>query len=142
MVADLKDFEAFGLYYGDEILERMQNVGPIGGLLQVAAEQTEPVKLLPIVRAWAGAGGTITAETLDFLTERLIEGLKKSLPVDAIFLALHGAAASEKEDDVEGHLLSRRPRMRRRSHPGRRLPRSPCQYHATDGAMCERADRP
>src|SRR5262245_170529 len=106
MVADLEDFKAFGLYYGDEILERMQGVGPIGGLLEVTAEQSQPVTLLPIVRAWAGAGGTIAAETLDYLTERLIAGLKKSLPVDAVFLALHGAAASEKEDDIEGHVLS------------------------------------
>ena len=106
MVADRKDFEAFGLYFGDEILERMQNVGPVGGFLQVAAEQKEPVEIVPIVRAWAGAGGTITAPTLDFLTERLISGLKRSLPIDAIYLALHGAAASEKEDDVEGHVLS------------------------------------
>ena len=106
MVADLTDFEAFGLYFGKEILERMQNVGPIGGLLQVVAEQTEPVELVPIMRAWAGAGGTITARALDFLTERLLDGLQKALPVDAVFLALHGAAASEKEDDVEGHVLS------------------------------------
>lgn len=106
MVASLADFEAFGLYFGDEILERMRGVGPIGGFLQVAAEQDGPVELLSIVRAWGGAGGTITGETLGFLTERLLTGLKKSLPLDAIFLALHGAAASEKEDDVEGHVLS------------------------------------
>ncbi|HEY2251340.1 MAG TPA: M81 family metallopeptidase [Planctomycetaceae bacterium] len=105
MVAELADFEAFGLFFGDEILERMRGVGPIGGFLQVAAEQKEPVELLPLVRAWAGAGGTISATTINFLTERLISSLKKSLPVDAIYLALHGAAASEKEDDVEGHIL-------------------------------------
>lgn len=106
MVAELQDFEAFGLFFGDEILERMRDVGPIGGLLQAAAEQHERVEFVPLVRAWAGAGGTITAKTLDFLTDRLIAGLKSSLPIDAIFLALHGAAASEKEDDVEGHILS------------------------------------
>src|SRR5579859_6951892 len=85
MVAELADFEAFGLYFGDEILERMRNVGPIGGLLQVAAEQHKPVELLPIVRAWAGAGGTITAPTLAGLTERLVLGLKAVLPLDAVF---------------------------------------------------------
>ncbi|MBI3865411.1 MAG: M81 family metallopeptidase, partial [Planctomycetia bacterium] len=105
MVADLKDFEAFGLFFGEEILERMRDVGPIGGLFQVAAEQNEPVEFVPLVRAWAGAGGTIAAMTLDFLTERLISDLKNSLPIDAIFLALHGAAASKNEDDVEGHIL-------------------------------------
>lgn len=106
MAADLRDFEAFGLFFGDEILEKMRGVGPIGGFLQVATEQNEKVELLPIVRAWGGAGGTITAKTLDFLMERLIAGLKKALPIDALYLALHGAAASEKEDDVEGHVLS------------------------------------
>jgi len=106
LVADLADFEAFGLFFGDEILERMRGVGPIGGFLQVAAEQEQAVELVPLVRAWAGAGGTITAKTIDFLMERLISALKKSLPIDAVYLALHGAAASEKEDDVEGHVLS------------------------------------
>ena len=105
MVADLSDFKAFGLFFGGEILERMQNVGPIGGFLQVAAEQPGPVELLPLVRAWAGAGGTITAETLAHLTERLVSGLQQSLPLDAVYLALHGAAAAADEDDVEGHVL-------------------------------------
>ncbi len=105
MTADRSDFEETGLYFGDEILERMRGVGPIGGFLDVVTEQPEPITLLPIIRAWGGAGGTITTETLDFLVGRLIAGLKQSLPLDAVFLSLHGAAASEKEDDVEGHVL-------------------------------------
>lgn len=52
LVADRSDFEAYGLYFGDEILERMRGVGPIGGFLEVADEQPEPVTLLPIIRAW------------------------------------------------------------------------------------------
>ncbi|HEY3963330.1 MAG TPA: M81 family metallopeptidase [Planctomycetaceae bacterium] len=106
MIAELADFEAFGLYFGDEILERMRGVGPIGGMMHVAAEHEGPLELVPLVRAWGGAGGTISAKALDFLTDRLIAGLKAALPVDAIYLALHGAAASETEDDVEGHVLS------------------------------------
>jgi microcystin degradation protein MlrC len=105
LVADRSDFEAYGLYFGNEILERMRGVGPIGGFLEVAAEQTEAVDLRPIIRAWGSAGGTITAKTLEFLTERLVTGLKQSLPLDAVFLSLHGAAASAEEDDVEGHVL-------------------------------------
>ena len=105
LVADRSDFEAYGLYFGHEILERMRGVGPIGGFLEVAAEQSEPIEILPIIRAWGSAGGTITAETLDFLTERLVAGLKQSLTLDAVFLSLHGAAASAKDDDVEGHVL-------------------------------------
>jgi len=105
LTADLTDFESNGLYFGDEILERMPGVGPVGGFLEVAAEQLAPVDVLPIIRAWGSAGGTISPETLEFLTARLVAGLKQSLPLDGVFLSLHGAAASEKEDDVEGFLL-------------------------------------
>ncbi len=105
LTADLKDFESNGLYFGHEVLERMPGVGPLGGFLEVAAEQMAPVDVLPIIRAWGSAGGTIGKETLEFLTARLVEGLKQSLPLDGVFLSLHGAAASENEDDVEGFLL-------------------------------------
>ncbi|MFM9962400.1 MAG: M81 family metallopeptidase [Planctomycetaceae bacterium] len=105
LIADRGDFETNGLYFGDEILERMRGVGPIGGFLEVAAEQSEAVELLPIIRAWGSAGGTISAKTLHCLMERFLTGLKQSLPLDAVFLSLHGAAASEQDDDVEGHVL-------------------------------------
>lgn len=105
MVAGLKDFETYGLFFGAEVLERMRGVGPIGGFLDIAAKQDEPVQLLPIVRAWASAGGAITTHALEFLADRLISGLRDALPLDAVFLSLHGAAASEKDDDVEGYLL-------------------------------------
>ena len=105
MVTDLRDFETYGLFYGEELIERMRGVGPIGGMLEVAAEQSEQVELVPIVRAWASAGGTISAGTIEFLLERLISGLREALPLDAVFLSLHGAASSELDDDVEGHVL-------------------------------------
>ena len=105
LTADLKDFESNGLYFGREILQRMPGVGPVGGFLEVAAEQRTPVDVLPIVRAWGSAGGAISDETVGFLTARLVEELKQSLPLDGVFLSLHGAAASGKRDDVEGLLL-------------------------------------
>src|SRR5260221_13304906 len=101
MVADLKDFEANGLYFGDEILERMRGVGPIGGFLEVAAEQREPMDLLPLVRAWGSAGGTITAETIGFLIEHLVAGQQQSLPVDAVRRFAHRVAGVDHDDDVE-----------------------------------------
>lgn len=105
MVAEIADFEAYGLYFGSEMIERMKGVGPIGGFLEVAASERIPIQLLPLVRAWGSAGGIIAAATLDLLVSRLIEGLKQALPIDGIFLSLHGAAASQQIDDVEGHVL-------------------------------------
>ena len=105
LVTDSSDFETYGLFYGAEVIERMQGVGPIGGMLEVVAEQNEPVELVPIVRAWASAGGTIKSETIEFLLGQLLSGLSEALPLDAIFLSLHGAASSEFDDDVEGYVL-------------------------------------
>ena len=105
MVADLSDFEVNGLFYGPEILEKMQGVGPLGGFLEVAAQQGEPIEWVPLVRAWGGAGGTITTPTLQTLTDHLLNGLKQAPRLDAVYLALHGAASSAAEDDVEGSIL-------------------------------------
>lgn len=106
MVAAIQDFETYGLFFGQDVLDRLPGVGPIGGLLEVAAERHESATFVPILRAWGGAGGIITAEVFAMLTERLVSGLKAAMPVDGIFLSLHGAAASVEDDDVEGHLLA------------------------------------
>ncbi len=103
--ADLSEFEGYGLYHGAEIRERMRGAGPIGGLFDVAESQGRDVEWVPIVRAWAGAGGTITDATFQSLLAELLTGLRNAGAVDAVFLALHGAAAAESEDDIEGAVL-------------------------------------
>jgi microcystin degradation protein MlrC len=104
ILTTLQDFEQTGLYFGDEILVKMQGVGKIGGFLNIA--QHEPnVEYIPILRARATSGGRITDETLTFLTNKLIQGLKDALPFDVLYLSLHGAASSQSIDDLEGHVL-------------------------------------
>lgn len=102
----LEDFELRGLYFGGEILQKMRGVREIGGFLAAAEEEASEVEPLPIVRAAATSGGRVTAEALEFFEEKLVSGLRKAQPVDGLFLSMHGAAASEKVDDVEGCLLA------------------------------------
>jgi microcystin degradation protein MlrC len=101
----LREFEANGLYFGREILERMVGIGEIGGFL-AAAGNAGDVEPWPIIRAWALSSGRITTEALAFLETRLLAGLKQALPLDGLFVSLHGSAAAEQVDDVEGHLMS------------------------------------
>src|SRR5438045_4150695 len=91
LAAGLEDFKANGLYQGREILERMPGVGPLGGFLEAAAAQKAPVEVVPILRAWGAAGGAIREEVLAGFAARLVEGLERSLPLDGVFLSLHGA---------------------------------------------------
>ena len=100
----LELFESHGLFHGDEIVDMVKGEGMLGAFLDYLDTQ-EPVELFPIIRAWAGAGGWIKGETLEYFEQRLREGLEQALPLDGFFFAQHGAAASYKDDDVEGYLL-------------------------------------
>lgn len=100
----LKDFENGGLYTKLELLERMKGVGEIGGFLSVAEEERD-VEILPIVRAASIPGGKITREVLAFFQETLLSGIQEAGHIDGVFLSLHGAAAADTVDDVEGYLL-------------------------------------
>jgi len=100
----LETFELYGLFEGQEILEKCREVGSIGGFLQTmdAAIDWTP---LPIIHGWAGASGALTAETLGHFADRIATGLQQALPFDAMYFALHGAAVAEQAHDSEAYLL-------------------------------------
>jgi microcystin degradation protein MlrC len=102
----LDDFRAFGLYEGPEILERMKGAGQVGGCVDTVAASRLNVEWVPIVSAWAMAGGRITTEARMFFEERIGTGLRNAGPLDALAAHLHGAAAAEGVDDVEGAQLA------------------------------------
>ena len=105
ILTGLVEFEQNGLYIGDEILVKMPGIGPLGGFLAIAEDQ-EDLELFPLLRAQATPGGRLTEDTFEFLREKLVAGLERELPVDGVFLSLHGAASSQQTDDVEGHVLN------------------------------------
>ena len=102
----MADFEEGGLYLGDEILRKMKGTGEIGGLMSVVEREAPQAQLVPIIKATAMPGGMITEDTLKYLRTTLVDGLKRSLPVDGVFLSLHGAAASDKIRDVDGYFTA------------------------------------
>ncbi|MBT6157751.1 MAG: M81 family metallopeptidase [Planctomycetaceae bacterium] len=105
VLAGLADFETYGLFYGEDVAQRMQGAGPIGGFFDVVAERSDDVELVPLLRGWASAGGPIGDETFSQLRDELLDRLRAAGPLDAVFLSLHGAASSVSEDDVEGAVL-------------------------------------
>jgi len=99
-------FAEFGIYEGDEMLDKSKSVGSLAGFLDAADEFELDWTPLPLFAAWAGASGVITAETLDFFEDKLRTGLAAVQPIDAFYFDLHGAGQSEKQPDTEGYLLS------------------------------------
>ena len=61
---------------------------------------------LPLMHARALPGGMITTDTYTKLKSDLLEQLESVLPVDAIYLDLHGAMNVERMDDAEVDLVS------------------------------------
>jgi microcystin degradation protein MlrC len=98
----LADYEAFGLYEGDEIVRHFSEIGQIGGHYAAIRESGLAVETIPIIRAWSVAGGRITREAFDYFQDKIRVGLENVGPIDGLVLHLHGACAAEGIDDVEG----------------------------------------
>jgi microcystin degradation protein MlrC len=101
----LDTFREFGIYEGDEMLTPAKSTGSIAGFLDTAKETGIDWTPLPLFRAWAGASGVITKDTLQFFEYKLRSGLESVLPIDAFYFDLHGAGQAENEPDTEGYLL-------------------------------------
>lgn len=101
----LEDFRAFGLYEGPAILERCDEAGEAGGFLDAVRDEPE-VEPVPILRAFAVAGGPLDRVSLDFLESRLREGLRRAGSLDGLALQLHGACAADGEPDVDGRIVA------------------------------------
>ena len=98
----LADFAAFGIYEGNEILTQMQGRGQVGGCVEAVAEAGLDVEWIPIISAWAMAGGRVSTDARMFFEERIATGLRNAGKIDALALHLHGACSAEGVDDVEG----------------------------------------
>src|SRR6185436_13289565 len=59
--------------------------------------------------AWAAASPSahVTKDAFDRITGEMVANLEKALPVDGVYLDLHGAMVSEEFEDGEGEILRR-----------------------------------
>ena len=62
---------------------------------------------VPLVAAAAGASGPMAQEAFDALLHAMESRLRAAMPVDGVFLSLHGAASATVEVDPDGVLLAR-----------------------------------
>jgi microcystin degradation protein MlrC len=106
MPTTLRDYEAFGLFEGQEIFEKLRGIGQIGGHLAAVEESGTAIEQIPIIRGFAVAGGRITRDTYDFFAEKMAKGLHAAGPIDGLMLQVHGACAAEGIDDVEGEQVA------------------------------------
>ncbi len=87
-------FHDSGLREGQDVIDGVGGTSALAGFLDAVAGQGTAHSIVPLLDATAVAGGPLTAETLDELETRLITRLRETLPVDALYLSLHGASVA------------------------------------------------
>ena len=138
--ADYGAFEAGGgwpgVQYGEPIFAAVEGANiPAAGAIQALRAMGHTL----VGTAWAAASPSaqVTSDAYERIAGQLVSKLKASLPVDAVYLDLHGAMVVESFDDGEGELL-----RRVRDVVGPRVPvAASLDLHANvTRAMVERAD--
>jgi microcystin degradation protein MlrC len=138
--ADYAAFEAGGgwpgVQYGEPIFAAVEGANiPAAGAIQALRALGHSL----VGTAWAAANPSahVTADAFERIAGELAKRLRAALPVDGVYLDLHGAMVVETYDDGEGELL-----RRVRETVGERVPVvASLDLHANvTRAMVERAD--
>src|SRR5215210_3127087 len=108
--ADYAAFEAGGgwpgVQYGDSLFAAVEGTNiPAAGAVQAFRSQGHEL----VGTAWAAASPSahVTAHAFERIAGELVARLTNALPVDGVYLDLHGAMVVETFDDGEGELLRR-----------------------------------
>lgn len=99
--------DRFQISRGDEILAYEADASPLGGALEAAARLGWDV--IPTIDCRAQPSGTATDDVFESFWTELRPQVEQAVAggLDAIYLVLHGAMATESVRDVEGELLER-----------------------------------
>ena len=90
---------------GEEVLRNLP--GKAFGMSGFLADMGGKHELVPLVWASGGAGGYVTSDAYERIVGELIGRLSVALPVEAVYLDLHGAMCSVDFEDGEGEILRR-----------------------------------
>ena len=106
------DFEYFAahrdrppLVRGPDVIKWLTNTSfALSGFFK---EMGEAHDYVPLVWTSGGAGGYVTRDAFERVTGELVGMLSREMPVQAVYLDLHGAMVSEDFEDAEGEILRR-----------------------------------
>jgi microcystin degradation protein MlrC len=108
--ADYPAFEAGGgwpgVQYGDPVFAAVAGANiPAAGAIDALRAQGHQL----VATAWGAASPSaqVTTDAFERIVSGLILNLKKHLPVDGVYLDLHGAMVTDAHDDGEGEILRR-----------------------------------
>ena len=91
---------------GQAMLDAVDGVHlPVTGAIEALTESGDEV--VPLLWCSATPCSYVTEDAFERISSELISQLRQALPVDGIYLDLHGAMVCEHVDDGEGEILAR-----------------------------------
>src|ERR1700723_3132023 len=91
---------------GAEVFKVMRNIN-VGLAGFIGEAENHAWELVPTIFAAASPCAHVTKDAYERIAEVIVDGIKSALPLDAVYLDLHGAMVSEHFDDGEGEILAR-----------------------------------
>ncbi|MGD2172401.1 MAG: M81 family metallopeptidase [Gammaproteobacteria bacterium] len=109
----LAPFEAFAradswpaLTRGEALFETMTGLNvPLTGFIDRARQHGH--NLRPLLWCSAEPSSYVTRDAFERVAGMICDGLREAMPLDAVYLDLHGAMVTEHHEDGEGELLRR-----------------------------------
>jgi microcystin degradation protein MlrC len=102
--ADLDHWRNTYVLSGAEIFSLRGATCEEAGALKVL--ESTAVEVVPLLAARCVSSGPSTNAAYHTLKDGILAPLRRSLPVDGVFLALHGSMTTVSEDDPEGDVLA------------------------------------
>jgi microcystin degradation protein MlrC len=102
-------FESYGIFEGQALLDELAQPAPrapacLSGF-KAAMDAGKPWVALPLYSANAGASGPADQNYFDEVVARMTAYLSAVMPLDGVYLSLHGAATATVDVDPDGTLL-------------------------------------
>ncbi len=109
--ATMADFEMAdswpGLLRADQVIPGTRGSSlPLAGFVQAARDQDD-IDLIPVVWCSAEPSAHVTDDAFEQISGMILDGLRAAMPLDGVYLDLHGAMVTQSHPDGEGELLRR-----------------------------------
>ncbi|UYV36501.1 M81 family metallopeptidase [Rhodobacteraceae bacterium D3-12] len=103
-VAGKEDFARFGVFRGDEVIKAVagKQLGLSGGVDTLKEAGAE---IVPILMSRCVSGGHVDDAYYDEVVEAIADGITAAMPLDGVYLSLHGAMICATEKDPEGGVI-------------------------------------
>jgi microcystin degradation protein MlrC len=91
---------------GQDVLKVMRNIN-VGLAGFVEAAEANGWEMVPTISCGASPSAHVTKDAFERIVAVMIDGIKATRQIDAVYLDLHGAMVTEHLDDGEGEILKR-----------------------------------